>query len=177
MHYQAARSFAPLILSAEPVESGFAIHAISDLHDPVTGELVVELIDFDGMVRWRSTKQVKVAANTAAIVAQVPLAAGDVLVSRIVGSAGDLARDVRMVRDATAGRLPGPGLSARIEHGVVIVRAENFARAVKIAVDAGNLSDNYFDLLPGEERRLTPREGRLADDAPVAVASLADWIA
>lgn len=176
LHYQAARSFAPLILSAEPVEDGFAIHAVSDLRDPVEGELVVELIDFDGMIRWRSTKQVIVAANTAAIVEQVPVAAGYVLVSRIVGAAGEMARDVRMVRDAAACRLPDPGLSVRIEDGAVVVRAENFARAVKIAVDTGNLSDNYFDLLPGEERRLTLREGRLREDAPVAVASLADWI-
>jgi len=177
LHYQAARSFAPLILSAEPVDDGFAIHVVSDLRDPVDGELVVELIEFDGTVRWRMTEPVAVAANTAGIVARVPAATGDVLVSRIVGIAGELARDVRMVRDATACRLPDPGLSVQVAEGAVVVRAELFARAVRINVDAGNLADNYFDLLPGEERRVTLREGQLADDARVAVASLVDWVA
>ena len=177
LHYQAARSFAPLTLSAEALEGGFAIHAVSDLPDPVEGELVAELIDFEGTVRWRSAEQVTVAANTAAIVARVPMAAGDVLVSRLLGKQGELARDVRMVRDATACRPPDPGLSVRIDAGAVVVRAERFARAVLVTVDGGNLTDNYFDLLPGEERRVTLREGRLADDALVSAASLIDWIA
>lgn len=177
LHYQAARSFASLILSTEPVEGGFAIHAVSDLRDPVEGELVIELIDFDGTVRWRSAERVTVAANTAAIVARVPVATGDVLISRFLGEQGELARDGRMVRDATACRLPDPGLSVRVDAGAVVVRAERFARAVLITVDGGNLTDNYFDMLPGEERRVTLRQGRLVDDAPVSVASLIDWIA
>lgn len=175
LHYQAARSFSPLMLSAEPVDGGFAIHAVSDLHDPVEGELIVELIDFDGMVLWHLSQPVMVPGNTACIVAQAPLY-GSVLVSRIVGAEGVVARDVRMVSDAAAGCLPNPGLSVRVEGGVVVVRAERFARAVRVALDGGNLTDNYFDLLPGEERRVTLREGQLSDDAEVTVTSLRDWI-
>jgi len=175
LHYQAARSFAPLILSAEPVGAGFAIHAVSDLLDPVEGELIVEAIDFDGAVLWRLAQPATIPANTAGIVAQVP-AHGPVLVSRFVGAGGEVAHDVRMVQDATACSLPDPGLSVRVEGGAAIVRAERFARAVRIGVADGNLTDNYFDLLPGEERRVTLREGQLPDDAQAMVASLYDWI-
>ncbi|PXA97238.1 glycoside hydrolase [Nostoc sp. 3335mG] len=175
LHYQAARSFAPLILSAEPVDGGFAIHAVSDLFDPVAGELVVELIDFDGRVLWSLSQPVEIAPNAADIVAHAP-AHGSVLVSRIVCAEGEVARDVRMVRDATACRLPDPGLSLRVECDAVVVRTERFARAVRVGVDGGNPTDNFFDLLPGEERRLTLRDGQMPDAAQVTVESLYDWI-
>ncbi len=177
LHYQAARSFAPVILSAEAVADGHAIHIVSDRIEAIDATLVLELIGFDGGVAWRCEEPVTVAGNSAQVIAQVPAVdGGDVLVGRIVADGVEIARDVRMLGEVRD--LPDPGLRVRVEDGAVVLAAERFARAVRIVVDAahGDLADNYVDLLPGEERRLALRDGRLPDGAGVSVASLIDWI-
>ncbi|KQM33111.1 beta-mannosidase [Sphingomonas sp. Leaf10] len=181
LHYQAARSFAPLILSAEAVADGFDIHIISDRVDTVDAELLLEVIDYDGVATWRWQAPVTITGNHAAVFARVPAAAASdakLLIGRVVSDGQELARYVRMLADPVNCRLPDPALHAWVEDGAVVVRAERFARAVRIVVDAGhgNLADNYFDLLPGEERHVPLRHGLLPADAPVSVSSMVDWI-
>ncbi|WP_216843173.1 hypothetical protein, partial [Klebsiella pneumoniae] len=65
LHYQAARSFAPVLVCAEAHEGGFRIHGVSDRMEDIAAELVVELVDFDGIVLWREARAVRLGANEA----------------------------------------------------------------------------------------------------------------
>ncbi|MGN6819826.1 MAG: beta-mannosidase [Sphingomonas sp.] len=189
LHYQAARSFAPLMLSAAIAEDGAAIHLVSDLLEDVRGGLIVELIDVAGICHGRETVPVAVDGNSAKIVHHVPASALDqarsqgawVLHARLVDDGVTLARDIRMTEEASRCRIPDPELTTRVVDGRLIVRAERYARAVHLAIErdpadgaAANFTENFFDLLPGEERVVGLRDGVLDPAAVVRATSLWD---
>jgi beta-mannosidase len=72
------------------------------------------------------------------------------------------AKDINLAKPvitATCKALDGKRVS-------VVVKSDKLARNVYISLDNADehFSDNYFDLLPGEERTVTLSAGRSADD-------------
>ena len=128
--------------------------------------LLVRLLDFDGGELWHHESRVRVAPNASEVhfgvatrellgsaapekvVFVADLLEGHRLVSRSLHyfvKTKDLALDdphlrVEVTRDSET-------------HAVVKVSASKLARAVRLSTDlpSGRFSDNYFDLLPGEE--------------------------
>lgn len=103
-------------------------------------------------------------------------AAQDLVVARLLAHRGDAEGDDAQGADGDAPELaraifePGgwggrvvrdPGLSACFDPGdppgAVLVGATGLARAVAVRVDGAEPEDNYFDLLPGESRRVRLR--------------------
>ncbi|MGD2070278.1 MAG: hypothetical protein PVI57_16500, partial [Gemmatimonadota bacterium] len=79
--------------------------------------------------------------------------------------------------------LPDPGITARAQAGddgtwTVTLRTERYARAVHLEGFAARTSDDYFDLLPGEERTvvLTPEDPATDVSALLEVRTLAGTV-
>lgn len=189
LHYQAARSFAPVLVCAEVRDGGFRIHGVSDLTEDLVVQLVAELVDFDGVVLWRQVCEVQLGANEARELLLV--SAGDlpaldraptVLTLRLTRQGETLASNIVHPQTVHASALPEPGIEIEIlDPDVVRVRARRFARAVHIAAapfeDSGspiNFDDNFFDLLAGEARVVRVRDGRRFDPATLRVTSVQD---
>jgi beta-mannosidase len=183
LHYQAARSFAPLILSVTAGQGGLDIHAISDLMADRALVLHARLIDLYGGEIWSAEQAVTVPANSSTLLARLdPPAQLDkaLLVLRLLDGAEQVTRHIHPLTPLLAADLPEPGLTlAACEDGGVEVRAERYARGVLVLADpldggarALNFSDNFFDLLPGEVKRIHPRDGRAFDPASLRVMSV-----
>jgi beta-mannosidase len=182
LHYQAARSFAPVLLSIETRDDGYRIHGVSDLGEPVAGTLVLELIAFDGTPLWRRERPVEIAPNSAGILEMVartdlPDTSEAVLKASIV-AAGEVIASNHHVLGLASLAEPGLILEA-VEDGAARVTARQFARAVHVTAEAAdgepaalNFSDNFFDLFAGETRTIAVRDGRRFDPATLRVLSL-----
>ena len=89
--------------------------------------------------------------------------------------------DVRPARDSIRPKdlhLSDPHIGWRVEGNSIVLRAGAFAKYVFVDIPGyrGKLSDNYFDLQPGSERRITfdPRE--LSGKPTIKIKSLYDVV-
>lgn len=183
LHHQAARSFAPLLISVESIDDGLAVHLVSDRIDHIEGALSLSLVDLTGAVRWQGQAAVSLPDNTADIVARI-----DSVVLREVGTVGELAlltrlhgpdgqvlcEDARLLDDPLNVSLRDPKIAVKVSDGQVVVSAENYARSVQLIAgeDDVTFADNFFDLPAGVERRIGVLRGSLSSGADVRVLSV-----
>ncbi|HKR76805.1 MAG TPA: glycoside hydrolase family 2 protein [Rhodanobacter sp.] len=162
LQYHAKRFYAPL--RVVPIRKGGKTHVslVSDRTAPLDAELRVRVLDMDGKQLWERTQPAHVAA-----LASTP--AGDytdaqllhgadphrtVAVFELLDHGKPVSRHLLYFDDAKNLALPDPGLKAELSadgHSLT-VSAKHLAR--EVWVDFGDLdarlSDNAFDLLPGE---------------------------
>jgi beta-mannosidase len=191
LQYQAARSFAPILLSAEERDGAIRIHGVSDLMDDVSGKLAVEFVDFDGNILWRREVDALLGANQS--IELLRLDTNDlteinrgfaVMVLRLVVAEAALATSIVHLESARLSALPDPGLHVEpLDDRKVRVRSDRFARAVFLSAEAARgtnellqFEDNFFDLLPGETRVITTRDNVLFDPATLRLLSVHDAI-
>lgn len=180
LHYQAARSFAPLILSATVAGNGLDIHAISDGAQDIAGRLQARVIDLEGRVSWTMECDVVVPAGASTCLHHLAPPAGDLLLLHLTGADGLPVTKVHPLRPLTGADLPEPGLTLSVsDEGGIQVRAARYARGVLVLAGAAdgdsqpiNFTDNFFDLLPGQEKLIHPRGGRVVDPSSLQVISI-----
>lgn len=194
LHYQVRRSFAPVALSVVEEGSQFVIHAVSDLAGTVDEELRVRVVDFAGATLFERRDRLRIEPRRAQAVAKIARddlpqdfsPSGTVLLAEIAGR--ENSRIVHFFRPASELALADPGISMTIERdgggSTIVLRATAFARAVCLSPTsvedappglAANFSDNFFDLLPGEERRIGLARADLAE-SDLSVTSLYDAV-
>jgi len=162
LQYHAKRFYAPLRVVAIRKDGKTHVSLVSDRTAPLAAELRVRVLGMDGKPLWEHAQPAHVAA-----LASTP--AGDytdaqllhgadprrtVAVFELLDHGKPISRHLLYFDDAKNLALPDPGLKAQLSadgHGLT-VSAQHLAREVWIdfgALDA-RLSDNAFDLLPGE---------------------------
>lgn len=165
-HYAAKRFYAPVLLSAVRHPDLVEIHLTSDLGVPLSGEVVVRLVYFDGTVLREERTPVSLRGNATGIAGYLSLAGlgvdcRDIYVHAVLRS-GDPSIDAEAVsflaepRDL---RLPDPQIHVTINDSArgqaVTLEARRFAAYVWLtAPDLPGLhwSDNFFHLRAGESR-------------------------
>lgn len=164
LQYTARKSFKDVLLSIEEMDGqNLQVHAVSDLQQPLAGEVVLRLHDFRGSVLKEWLQSVQLAPDSAAVVFTMPTAellAGHapdrVLLAASLSADGGrverkahyfaAAKELKLERPVlTVAEVPGSGgLSFTVSSNVL-------ARGVYLtAEEEGIFSDNFFDLLPGE---------------------------
>jgi len=162
LQYHAKRFYAPLRVVAIRKDGKTQVSLVSDRTVPLDAELRVRVLDMDGKPLWERTQDVHVAA-----LASTP--AGDYTDAQLLRGADPhrtvavfewlahgkpVSRHLVYFDDAKNLALPDPGLQAELsaDGHSVMVSARHLAR--EVWVDFGDpdarLSDNAFDLLPGE---------------------------
>jgi len=165
LHYAARRFYAPLAVSAERKEGVTAVHLISDATTPTDAVWRVRAVDVTGRVLGESSAKVVLAPLSASVAAKLDDATlfkgGDpkttvASVELLVGGKTVSRRIVSAVAPKDMA-LPDPGLSVAWSGKSVTISAKALARALWIDFDGidATLSDNSFDLLPGESRTVT----------------------
>jgi len=193
LQYYARRFYAPLLVSPHYDDGGISVYVVSDRTTATPAKLRVRLMTFDGKVLSDESKTVEVAALSSQVMATV--AHGDLL------KVGDL-KQVFAVTDLSVGgkvvssnvllfALPKEVAMPATKIGSELVADGNgyrlrlssamLARSVHVSfgnVDA-KLSDDYFDLLPGEARDVHIASAAGAEQlrANLKVISLSDAFA
>lgn len=162
--YAMKRSFQPVIASIEDAGDRYRFWVCNDRLTPVSGELHMRVQPWTGLARWSDRLIFSVPANSSGVVHEIPKTSlpglgGAVLVCDL-SEAGGLAHRAWHFNGLPSAMTPPP---ARVElrwtstePGVttLALTTDHYARVVTLETDA-NLSDNYFDLLPGETKIVT----------------------
>jgi beta-mannosidase len=164
LQYHAKRFYAPLRVVAIRKDGNTQVSLVSDRTVPLDAELRVRVLDMDGRPLWQRTQNVRVAA-----LASTP--AGDYTDAQLLHGADPrrtvavfewlehgkpVSRHLLYFDDAKNLALPDPGLRAELsaDGRSLTVSAQHLAREVWVdfgeADPDARLSDNAFDLLPGE---------------------------
>ncbi|GAB3020693.1 beta-mannosidase [Bowmanella dokdonensis] len=173
LHYQARRSFSPqLVLIMKQAES-LEIKLVSDCLHLSNGRVNLTLLDFDGQILWQQEKAVIVPASQSHQVCQLDpaeLVAGKdprrlVLQARWLDPGGELlSESLYYFVPTKQQRLTKAGieLSRQIEAGrlTLDMQSDQLVRQVYLELPdvhdpQVNFSDNFFDLLPHQPRRIT----------------------
>lgn len=171
MQYQSQRAFAPVLINAIKEGDDLCVYLISDeLQDRDDVRLTVELMDFDGKSHGKWTHSGKLSANTSMLFLKKRvdefLSKQDAATSFLrftlkAKNGASLADEVFYFAYPKDQKLS----EARIETSVkrrgeaieMTLKADKLARDIfiEVPVQGVRFSDNFFDLLPGQRKKIT----------------------
>lgn len=171
MQYQSQRAFAPVLINAIKEDDDLCVYLISDeLQDRDDVRLTVELMDFDGKSHGKWTQNGKLTANTSMLFLKKRvdefLSKQDAATSFLrftlkAKNGAALADEVFYFAYPKDQKLP----EARIETSVkkrgeaieMTLKTDKLARDIfiEVPVQGVRFSDNFFDLLPGQRKKIT----------------------
>ncbi|MGE8528704.1 glycosyl hydrolase 2 galactose-binding domain-containing protein [Chryseobacterium rhizosphaerae] len=159
-HYQAKRSFEPILISASETKEAFDMYFVNDLLNDLEISSGAELIDFEGKVLWSMEAKDKLLANSSAkhmevkkdnfskfdlskSVLRVYVANGSVQQERLFFF--NKPKDLKLLK---------PTISIKkISPTEIELSTDVLAKDVYLIGDA-HFSDNFFDLLPKTSKRI-----------------------
>lgn len=169
LHYQMARSFRPILLSAEIRDTEAAIHLTNDTAETVKGSLCCRLRRMDGKIITEENLDVSCPARSAIEIARIrfPVASDSIEARSLYAWAefasentGRLTCNAALIKYKKL-ELPDPGLKAKIirKDGQLCVKVDSkrFAKHIRLAIPGTKtlFGDNYFDM-DAKQTRLIP---------------------
>nr|WP_243649290.1 glycoside hydrolase family 2 protein [Luteibacter rhizovicinus] len=168
LQYHAKRFYAPVDVVPIRRDGRTEVFAVSDRTVPFKAQLRTRVLDMQGKVLHEESRALNAAAlasTSAATFTDAQLLKGadpkhTVVVFELLENGAPVSRHLLYFGAARTLALPQPELDAQVSyngHGIVVsVYAKHLARAVWIDFGKldGRLSDNAFDLLPGERVEL-----------------------
>ena len=192
LQYYARRFYAPVLVSPHVEDGILKTYIVSDKVQPVSGELHLRIVDFDGKVVKETTQQVSVPGLSSQVYVQWPLsdlggaddtdAARVFVMAELVVDGKSVSRNLIYLVPTKQVHLPEAHLSAELTQLTdgyhLKLSSPVLARSVYVTFGAASpeLSDNYFDLLPGETVDVVVKSRETLDSlkANLQVVSLAD---
>lgn len=169
--YQSKRAFAPILINAIKEGDDLCVYLVSDeLQDHDGVRLDVELMDFDGKVHGKWTQSGMLAANSSVLFMKKPAgelqgklsAANSLLHFTMKAKNGaTLADDVFYFAYPKDQKLPEANIETSVRRrGDAIemtLKTDKLARDifVEVPVQGVRFTDNFFDLLPGQRKKIT----------------------
>jgi len=195
LQYYARRFYAPILVSPHVEDGALKVYIVSDKTIAEPGSLRVRLMNFDGKVLLEETSAVNVAPLTSKVYLDWPL-------KKLTDAGAADTSQVFVVAELTSG---GVQLSSNLAYlapvkgvhlkpaqlkvettgakGSYKIRIQSPVLARSVYLSFGNLdaalSDNYFDVLPGETAEIKVTSAASLDElkAQLKVISLADAFA
>jgi len=191
-HYRTRKSYENVIVSVTQKDGRLPVYVVSDRLEPLKGEIVLQLMGFDGVVHKERRESVEVESNSSLQALDIDLDdflgalnPSNVLVSAVFKSENSSADSIYMLTPLKNVDLPVAKIKTEITEfpGGYSIRlsSEHFARGVYLSIDDEEIlffSDNYFDLLPGTSKVVVVRSARSRDDfeKKLSVISMCDAV-
>jgi beta-mannosidase len=163
LNYYARRFYNDLLVSPNEEDSQTKLYVVSDRTQPVTAELRVRLLDFDGRALMEKTERIVAAPLHSRPYLSLP--AAELLAGRdpskvflhaeLVEAGRVVSSNTHFFRPYKELALPATTVSTEVAPAAggfsVTVSADRLARGVRLSAEGieGTFSDNYFDLVPG----------------------------
>ncbi len=192
LQYYARRFYAPILVSPHVEAGAVKVYVVSDRTTAQPATLRVRLMDFAGKVLLEEARAVRIDPLASKVYLEWPLArltqanATDTsrlfVVADLTAGTEELSRNLIYLAPTKEIHLPAAVLNVETAgaNGSYKVRVTSPVLARDVYLSFGNLdaelSDNYFDLLPGETREVTVTSAASLDavKAQMKVISLAD---
>ena len=166
-HYFARRFFDRYMLSAYNRDGRLRVFAVSDNQRAVKADLEIKIMTLTGKIIKQHCKSITLPANTSTVVYDISTEealagakAEDLVIVSSLSIDGKRYSNNNFFVKQGALNFPQAKIKTKVvkcEGGVnVALTTDHFARAVYLAIDDIDnfFEDNYFDLLPGEERTI-----------------------
>ena len=183
MHYQAKRAFAPVFLNVFQEGDDLCFYTLSDeLKDYENATLQWKLMDFNGKVLNKKTVKGEVPANVSAVFHKEAYSdwATDPTRTLLLVTLKDrqgkvLSEVIHYFSFPKEQELPEAKVSYKIKtfdgKCEVTLSAKQLARDifVEIPIQGAKFTDNFFDLLPGQTKKITITSDKIKKAEPVAL--------
>ena len=195
LQYYARRFYAPILVSPH-VEGGMLrVYIVSDKTAAQPATLRVRLMDFDGKTLLEENHEVSVDPLTSKVYLDWPLAklaqaggantSGVFVVAELGSGSTQLSRNLTYLAPTKEVHLKPAHLTIETTgangHYSIRISSSVLARSVYLSFGSleAQVSDNYFDLMPGETREISVSSGASPDalKAQLRVISLTDAFA
>jgi beta-mannosidase len=195
LQYYARRFYAPVLVSPHVEEGSVKVYVVSDKTEVVKAALRVRLMDFDGKVLLEEKKDVSVSPQASEVYldwsfqkltqAGATDTSGVFVVADLTVGGEQVSRNLTYLVPVKEIYLKPAKLQVdtAAENGKVRIRVTSPMLARSVYLSFGNLdvkvTDNYFDVLPGETVEITANTKAALDDvkAQMRVMSLTDAFA
>ena len=183
MHYQAKRAFAPVFLNVFQEGDDLCFYTLSDeLKDYKNATLQWKLMDFNGKVLNKKTVKGEVPANASAVFHKEAYSdwATDPTRTLLLVTLKDrqgkvLSEVIHYFSYPKDQELPETKVSYKVKtfdgKCEVTLSAKQLARDifVEIPIQGAKFTDNFFDLLPGQTKKITITSDKIKKAEPVAL--------
>ena len=195
LQYYARRFYAPLLVSPH-VEGGILkTYIVSDKVQPTTGELHVRIMNFNGEIEAKTDVPVNIPALSSKVYLQQPLsdlgmpagtdAAKVFVVAELIVEGKAVSRNLLYLVPTKQITLPAAHITSELTQAAdgyhLKLSSPVLARSVYVTLGDldSELSDNYFNLLPGETVDIEVKSGESLDrlKAALKLESLSDAFA
>lgn len=190
LHYQARRSFAPTTVFIAEDGDDVDICAVSDIPAPSSGELDVSLLTLDGKMLWHKRCGVQVPADASSNLLRLSrielLAEHDpselVLIAILLEGNTPVSESLHYFVPTQRLALRRPNIEWNVKSrdgdSIVRLRTNTLAKHLYLSVNGlspgTNLSDNFFDLLPGREKSVQVPSGEPGQSLDLKLLSVFD---
>jgi beta-mannosidase len=172
LHYFVKESLKPVALVVEDLDGKVRVHIVSDLPGTEAATLKVKLIRFDGQELWKESIPVQIPAGSSSLYFEKDITgiepAEMVLVTTLGSGSTSYDTDLHYFAGPKDLKLTDPGITLAVNEErdlfKITLTSRALAKNVFLTVDGldGQFSDNFFDVLPGEEVIVTfPKSGTL----------------
>jgi beta-mannosidase len=195
LQYYARRFYAPILVSPHVEEGSVKVYIVSDKTEAQAATLRLRLMDFDGKVLLEEKQDVSVEPLMSKVYADWPFLkltqAGVTdtskvfVVAELMASGATVSRNLTYLAPVKEVHLKPATLNVETTNadGKIRIRVTSPVLARSVYVSFGNLdvkvSDNYFDVLPGETAEITAETKAGLDEVKtqMKVMSLTDAFA
>lgn len=177
-HYRVRKSYEDVIVSVTRKNGRILVFVVSDLLQPLEGEIDLKLLNFKGTVLRERSEKVKIKANSSAKVLDLDFddflganISSNVVASAVFKADGVKADSVYFLEPLKMVDLPMAKINIDVDsfEGGFVIRLDTglFARGVYLSVEDDKplfFSDNYFDMLPNESKVVVVRTEMSKDE-------------
>ena len=177
LHYAAKNFFQPIYISIKQVKNNIEIYGMNDINHPFKGDLVVQVLDFNGESLSTLKKSIKLKSVSASkiLTFDVGELIDDEKINRMLIRASlnnkikQLSQNEFYFAKPKELQIPKPrfDFEYKILNGEVeiIIKAHTFIYKAFIICDKsdGLFSENFMDLIPGELKKVKFKKGKKSD--------------
>jgi hypothetical protein len=169
-YYFLRRAYAPVLVSFERTPDRIAVWVTNDSPEQSSGRLVVKKRRFDGNLRGELASEVKVGPGESRRVLDLTPFGPISLREEFLQASYNGQETTYLLASERNLKLPQAHLTVVREGNRIVISSDVFARQVRVEAGDAVFDDNYFDLPPGESKRLSVVSGTI--DGELRVSAL-----
>jgi beta-mannosidase len=168
LHYSTKKSFQPVLISFFKSDSEIELHIISDLLESKEVDLNLKVLSFSGEVLYEMNKNYLLEQNSTMKVKSLSIdwlnknfdPNSSLLVASLFSEKTEISNNNYFLSEFKDIKLTKPLIEYEIDELIntfeVSLKSKNLVKNVFVDIASSqNFSDNYFDMMPGEEYKIS----------------------
>ena len=160
LHHAAKEAFENVLISFEQVDELLKVYVVNDHLQAFNETLHLTIQDFSGNIIWEIDKTVTVSPSSSQVVYTLPMKELDInatnnFLQASMGAASSLYYFERPKNLALAQSDIEMKVSKHADGFAIVLKSATLQKAVQLSASSvGTFDDNYFDLLPNQDKQL-----------------------